>query len=181
MEIGRKFNQLNFEEYIFYIDNYKKYTDFNTLGLYRSILENDFLNLQEKIKLREYSHKTFQKTFDFLQLKDPRVFVEVSTLGLELTKGDIDNIWKDIRTNQQAILKSKGIKHRNFGEYSKHNCGDDQCTWNGLMVRQNSWLAENSMHFKSDNNKYQKKQKSLKRKSDRKRGKQIIRQEFDNE
>jgi len=32
MEIGQKFNQLTLDEYFFYIDNYKKYKDFNTLG-----------------------------------------------------------------------------------------------------------------------------------------------------
>ncbi|WP_338791960.1 hypothetical protein [Bernardetia sp. MNP-M8] len=40
------------EEYVFYIDNYKKYTDFNSLGLYRSIVENENLNLEQKIELR---------------------------------------------------------------------------------------------------------------------------------
>ncbi len=37
MEIGQKFNTLNLKEYEFFIDNYKDYKDFNTLGLYRSM------------------------------------------------------------------------------------------------------------------------------------------------
>ena len=181
MIIGQKFNQLTLEEYFFYIDNYMKYKDFNTLGLYRSIAENEKLGLQEKIEVREYAHKTFKKTFDFLQLKDPRVFVEVSTLGLELTKGDEEKIWYDVRKNQQKILANKRIKHRNFGIYSKHNCGYDDCVWNGLMIRQGSWLAEGNMHFDSDKNKYQQKLKSDRRKSERKKASQIINKEIESE
>ena len=100
MEIGRKFNTLSLKDYFFYVDNHKKYKDFNTLGLYRSIVENDNLSLAEKLEVREYAHKTFIKTFDFLQLKDPKTFVEVTYLGQELTKGDEERIWNDIRTNQ---------------------------------------------------------------------------------
>jgi hypothetical protein len=181
METGQKFNQLTLEEYYFFIDNYKKYEDFNTLGLYRSIIENDKLSIDEKIEVREYAHKTFKKTFDFLQLKDPKVFVEVSTLGQELTKGDDEKNWNDIRKNQQKILADKKIKHRNFGNYSKHNCGYDNCIWNGLMIRQGSWLSETNMHFKGDKNKYQQKLKSDRRKSDRKKEKQIINGELDSE
>jgi hypothetical protein len=150
MEIGQKFNTLNLKEYLFFIENYKKYKDFNTLGLYRSIVENDKLTLEEKITVREYAHKTFRKTFDFLQLKDPKTFVDVTYLGQELTKGDEEKIWDDIRTNQQKILADKRIKHRNFGDYSKHNCGYEDCVWNGVMIRQGSWLMESNMHFDSD-------------------------------
>jgi len=175
MEIGQKFNTLTLNEYYFFIDNYKKYTDFNTLGLYRSIVENDKLTLDDKIAVREYAHKTFKKTFDFLQLKDPKTFVEVEHLGQEITKGDENKIWDDIRRNQQKILEDKKIKHRNFGEYSKHICGDENCLWNGIMVRQGSWLSEGTMHFIGDKNKYQQKVKSERRKSERKNKKQIIR------
>lgn len=181
MEIGQKFNTLTLKEYLFYIDNYKKYTDFNSLGLYRSIVENEKLSLNDKLAVREYAHKVFRKTFDFLQLKDPKTFVEVEHLGQELTKGDEQNIWDDIRRSQQRILEDKQIKHRNFGNYSKHNCGYDTCVWNGIMVRQGSWLAESNMHFDSDNNKYLQKLKSEGRKADRKNAKQIIDKEFDND
>ncbi len=180
MQIGQKFNQLTLEEYFFYIDNYKKYKDFNTLGLYRSIVENEKLSLDEKIKVREYSHQTFKKTFNFLQLKDPKVFVEISNLGQKLTKGDEEKIWNDIHKNQQKILADKRIKHRNFGDYSKHNCGFDNCVLNGLMIRQGSWLSESNMHFLGDKNKYQQKLKSDARKSDRRKEKQILNRELAN-
>ena len=181
MEIGQKFNTLTLKEYFFYIDNYKKYTDFNTLGLYRSIVENEKLTLYDKLVIREYAHKTFKKTFDFLQLKDPKTFVDVTYLGQELTKGDEEGIWYDLRINQQKILADKKIKHRNFGEYSKHNCGYETCVWNGIMIRQGSWLTENNMHFDSDKNKYQQKIKPKKRKADRKNESKIIGREFETE
>lgn len=180
MEIGRKFNKLNSKEYLFYIDNYKKYTDFNTLGLYRSIVENEKLNLEEKIEVREYAHKTFRKAFDFLQLKDPKIFLEVSTLGQELTEADERQLWKNIRENQQKILADKKLNHRNFGTYSKHNCGYESCIWNGLMLKQGSWLMESTMHFRTDKNKYAAQDKSDRQKSERKKEKQLIKQELDN-
>lgn len=181
MEIGQKFNTLTLKEYFFYIDNYKKYKDFNTLGLYRSIVENEKLTLADKISVRDYAHKTFKKTFDFLQLKDPKTFVEVEYLGQELTKGDEQNIWDNVRRNQQQILDDKRIKHRNFGEYSKHNCGYDTCVWNGIMIRQGSWLMESNMHFDSDKNQYAAKDKSEKRKADRKNEKRLIKKELESE
>ncbi len=181
MEIGKKFNTLTVKEYQFYIDNYKKYTDFNTLGLYRSIVENEKLTTEDKIVVREYAHKTFKKTFDFLQLKDPKTFVEVTYLGQEITKGDEGRIWNDIRTNQQKILADKKIKHRNFGEYSKHNCGYETCVWNGIMIRQGSWLAQGNMHFDNDKSQYQQKEKSERRKSERKKEKQMINNELEND
>jgi hypothetical protein len=181
MEIGQKFNTLTLKEYYFFIDNYKKYTDFNTLGLYRSIVENEKLTLADKIAVREYAHKTFKKTFDFFQLKDPKTFVEVEYLGQELTKGDEQNIWDNVRRNQQQILEDKRIKHRNFGEYSKHNCGYDTCVWNGIMIRQGSWLMESNMHFDSDKNQYVAKDKSEKRKADRKNEKRLIKKELESE
>lgn len=166
MKIGQKYNTLKVKEYFFYIDNHKKYTDFNTLGLYRSIIENKKLSLDEKLTVREYAHKTFRETFDFLQLKDPKTYVEVEYLGQKLTKGDEKKIWDDVRRNQQSILAGKRIRHRNFGEYSKHNCGYDTCIWNGIMIRQGSWLTESNMHFDSDKNKYAVKDKSDRRKAE---------------
>jgi hypothetical protein len=181
MKIGQKFNKLTSKEYFFYIDNYKKYTDFNTLGLYRSIIENEKLGLEDKIAVREYAHKIFKKSFDFLQLKDPGVYMEVSTLGQELTKADEKQLWDEIRQSQQKILADKKIKHRNFGTYSKHNCPYDTCFWNGVMIRQGSRLAESNMHFASDKNRYPAKEKSDRRKADRKNMRQIIKKEFDND
>lgn len=69
MKIGKKFNQLSISEYKHYIDNYKKYMDFNTLGLYRSIGENKKLNIKDKIEIRDYANEIFGKTFNLTQNK----------------------------------------------------------------------------------------------------------------
>jgi len=175
MKIGKKFNELEFSEYLSIIENNKKYSDFNTLGLYRSLLENEKLEISQKLKIRDFANSYFQKTFDFLQIKDPLTYLKVKTIGEDLTKGDEENLWNNIKENQQKILKDKRIKHRNFGDYSKHNCGYDDCIWNGLMIRQNSWLVESNMHFKDDKIKYQQKIKSERRKSERKNEYKIIR------
>jgi hypothetical protein len=181
MIIGQKFNQLILKEYFFYIDNHKDYLDFNTLGLYRSIIENEKLTLEDKIAVRDYAHKTFKKAFDFFQLKDPKTFIAVAHLGQELTKGDEKGIWDVIRHNQQKILTDKKIRHRNFGDYSKHLCGNKNCLWSGIMVKQGSRLSETSVHFLGDRNKYQEKLKSNERKSNRKREAHIIKLELKNE
>ncbi|MDN5215872.1 hypothetical protein QQ020_27595 [Fulvivirgaceae bacterium BMA12] len=40
-------------EYFYYIDDHKKHTEFNTLGLYRSIIENERLEIKEQIEVLE--------------------------------------------------------------------------------------------------------------------------------
>lgn len=59
MKIGKPFNQLTLEQYIHYIDNHRKYKDFNTLGLYRSLTEHKGLTIEEKLIIREQAHNVF--------------------------------------------------------------------------------------------------------------------------
>ncbi len=150
MKIGVKLNQLTYAEYIGVLDRYQKYTDFNTLGLYRSILENDKLDLQQKIAVRELAHQKFLKTFEFLQLKDPYTYIQVSALGETLTRVDERQLWEKVKIQQQKILKDKRIKHRNFGTYSKHDCRYEDCPYNGIMIHQGSRLSEGTIMFDSD-------------------------------
>jgi len=88
--------------------------------------------------------------FDFLQLKDPFTYFKLKTIGLKLTNADKKQIWVDIRNNQERILKNKKIKHRNFGVYSKHNCGIESCPYNGVMVKSDSFMKEHHIKFDSD-------------------------------
>lgn len=178
MEIGKLFNTLTFDEYLFYIENHKDYFDFNTLGLYRSLLENEKLNLEQKVAVRDYANQFFQKTFDFLQVKDPWTYAKVISLEFEMTNGDKENLWRIIGDNQRKILSDKKIRHQNFGVYSKHNCGYETCPFDGLMIKQGSEFAEYEMCL-GYQNKYIKKVKSEKRKSDRKSQKKIVDQEID--
>lgn len=175
MKLGKPFNEFTKPEYLAGIKNHKQYSDFNTLGLYRSLSENENLTLEEKIEIREVAHTHFQKTFDFLQLKDPVTFMEVATLGQELTRGDQLNLWRILRENQEKILKDKKINHRSFGTYSKHLCGYDDCPYNGVMLRQGSHLYDSCMYFKTDENKPAKKAKSERLKKEQKNFKQNFR------
>ena len=179
MKIGKKFNQLHKSEYFNFIDNYKKYTDFNTLGMYRSICENEKLSINDRIELRDYAHTIFGKTFEFYQLKDPKTYFDLITLGKELTQADEKKIWDDIRINQEKILSKKKIKHRNFGEYSKHNCGYEDCPYNGIMIKQGSGLSESHMWFETDKKEGSTKEKAKKIKKQRKNSHKIIRDELD--
>lgn len=178
MKINKKFNQFSKTEYFHFIKNHKKYTDFNTLGLFRSIIENTKLNIADKIEIRDFANTFFEKTFTFLQLKDSITYFNLITLGEELTKADERHVFEKIIKNQEKILKQKRIKHRNFGDYSKHDCGYEHCHLNGLMIKQGSWFAENSMFFDSDKCKYSLKSKSKRFKKDRKNLKNIIQDEL---
>ena len=179
MKIGKLFNALKKSEYYHYIDNYKKYTDFNTLGLYRSICENEKLNLEDKIEIRDYANSVFEKTFKFYQLKDPLTYFNLITLGEEMTVADERKVWDGIIMNQEKILLNKKIKHRNFGDYSKHNCGYNDCPYDGLMIKQGSKFTESFMHFDSDKNSYEAKKKSERIKKQRNNISRIIRDELD--
>ena len=119
MKIGIKLNQLTYQRYLYILDRYQKYTDFNPLALYRSIVENNKLDLSQKIAIRKLAHQHFLKFFEFLQVKDPGTYIAVSTLGETLTAGDECRLWENIRNNGEKILKAKRIKHRNFGVDSK--------------------------------------------------------------
>lgn len=181
MKIDRQFNTLTFKEYFHYIENHKKYTDFNVLGLYRSLDENTKLDTAQKIEVRDYAHTFFKKQFDFLQIKDPVTYIDVVTLGQELTKADSHQLWNDIRSYQEKALKEKRIKHRNFGTYSKHICGYDDCPYNGLMLQQGSYLAmigNYGMPRINEKNRYSAKIKSGSVKKERKNSVQIIQREM---
>jgi hypothetical protein len=160
MKIGVKLNQLTYLEYLQVIEYHQKYTDFNTLGLYRSSIENDKLGLDQKIAIRDLAHTKFLKTFEFLQLKDPYTYIQVSTIGETLTKADERQLWQDVQIDREQILKDKKIKHRNFGSYAKHDCRYDDCPYNGVMIRQGGFLSESTIRFDSDNHRWARELKS---------------------
>jgi hypothetical protein len=178
MKIGRPFNTLTFSEYQAFIPMHESFSDWNSLGLYRSILENEKLTLEEKLQIRDLAHSFFQKQYDFLQLKDPKTYLEVLSLGQELTKADWLQMWEDVKKNQQQILENKRIKHRNFGDYSKHNCGVETCMYAGLMVKKGGFLCEQQIRFESDKNAREAQLKSERLKKDRKNRKSIIDEEL---
>jgi hypothetical protein len=176
MKVNKQFNTLSYGGYRYLLKNYQKYTDFNTLGLFRSIIETTKLSMEQKLELRRAAIALFPKPFDFLQLKDPVTYIGLMTLGEELTKADEAQLWETTRRNQQLILSSKKLRHRNFGTYSKHQCPYSDCPYNGLMLRQDSKFCNRNMHFRSDKSRYSASDKSYMRKQNRKSERQIIAQ-----
>ena len=80
MKLAKKFNQLSFTEYINVIDRSTDYADFNVLGLFRSISENDRLNPAHQLEIKEITISKFAKIFKFLQLKDLETYFILQTL-----------------------------------------------------------------------------------------------------
>jgi hypothetical protein len=180
MKVGKQFNTLNYGEYLHLIEHHQRFSDFNTLGLFRSLVENTKLSLNQKLELRKVAVAAFSKTFDFLQLKDPVTYFEVRFLGESLTIADKHQAWENIRHNQQEILRSKKLNHRNFGTHARHCCGIDTCPIKGVMLRQTD-RSSNSMRFHTDNSNYAAREKAEMRKKDRKMKKRLVFQFLSNE
>ena len=175
MKIDQKFNTLSVSQYLHYIKNYKKYIDFNTLGLYRSLMENEALNLKDKIKIRDYAHEFFFKAFEFLQIKDPYTYFEVESLGEELTASYIFKTRNKIKEYQEKTLKEKRIKHKNFGITSKHECGRKYCPYDGLMLKANARIGKGCIWYDHDNDiSYKESKQAKKTKQSRKNSRNII-------
>lgn len=181
MKINRQLNTLSYGEYLRLLKNYSRFTDFNSLGLFRSILENERLTIEQKMEVRNMASSTFPRFFTFLQIKDPWTFERLKLLGQDFTVADERRLWEVIQLNQQKILADKRIRHRNFGTYSKHNCGYATCHFNGFMINQGSILAEGEMHFHTDKSHYPLREKSQLRKRDRKAQGKIIAQRLSEE
>ncbi|AHJ98035.1 hypothetical protein [Hymenobacter swuensis] len=180
MKIDQRLNTLTYQEYNNLLSQRQKYTDLNTLGLFRSILENEKLDLLQKIAIRDQAMAAFHKTFGFLQLKDPVTYFELTTLGQQLTVADEAQRWADIRANQRKILSDKKLRHRNFGTYSKHICWDDTCPLNGVMLQQDrNKRAVRPMSFCFDKNQHTVRLKAIARKQDRKFFRQSTLSQFD--
>jgi hypothetical protein len=170
MKLGRQINTFTYNEYIYLLENYKKFTDFNHLGLFRSILENAKLSLTQQLEVRDSAIRKLPKFFEFLQVKDPSTFLRLKKLR------------KVLEINQQKILANKRIKHRNFGIYSKHGCGYSTCHFNGVMTRQGSVIAEYNMVFLSETrHNYNVMSKALLNKRNRRMKYQIIQNDLDSE
>lgn len=178
MQIGKKFNTLSISQYHHYIANYKKYTDFNRLGLYRSILENEKLSTEERIALRDHANETFGKYYHFLQVKDPGTYFGLCTIGLKMTSADEEQVWRNIKEAQEQILRSKRIKHRNFGVHSKHLCYYDDCPKHNVMTQYHSDSYVPEIHLSTDKSSFFKSEKAKERVKNRKNQYRIVAEEY---
>lgn len=146
----RLYNTYSKEKYLELFNGCKKNKEFNTLWFYRSILENENLSTEEKIEIRDLFNSLFYKRYEFLQVKDPETYMSLELLWKNYTVADKEKIWDEIKINQQKILKEKKIKHRNFGNYSRHNCWYKDCPFHWIMIKQEWGFEECTMHFDTD-------------------------------
>jgi hypothetical protein len=168
MKIGRPINQLSAGALRRLIPLYRKYTDFNRLGLFRGIIESQKLELKEKLELRDLGKATFTKYYDFLVVKDPHTWAKLENLGVTRTRQDEVDDWRKIQKKQQEILSRKRFGHRNFGVNSRHDCGYEHCKLNNAMTRAkgpNRYGSE--IWFKQDTNKQSKKEQNLVRQKEK--------------
>ena len=164
MKIGHPINQLTAAAIRSLVPRYRRYTDFNRLGLFRGILESQKLNLKEKLELRDLGKATFSKYYDFLVVKDPHTWGKLENLGVTRTRQEEVDDWRKIQEKQQEILSRKRFGHRNFGVNSRHDCGHDDCRFNNYMTRpKHPYSYGSEIWFKQDANKYNKKEQRLAR------------------
>lgn len=165
-KIEKRYNTFNYDEYIFYLNKYKEYKNFNIYGIFNSFLENKILTDPEKLKLiKKYSEK-FYKSFEFLKVKNEHLYLKLFSIieNKDYTangkNGLYDNAVKNIERDVEKILNNKKIKYRNFGENSK---AMDNRTGYKFMTRE------------KENKEYKKNiKKSLHIKKERKQLKNII-------
>lgn len=152
MKIGQPINELSPERIREIIKGYKEYTDFNRLGLFRGLLESERITAEERAELQELAIAAFNRYFDFLVIKDSETWWKTLNPGWEAaSRNDRYVKWRKIEAKQEAIIKRKGFGHRNFGNYSKHNCCYKDCPLNGIMVKKNDIRRDGCLiWFKSD-------------------------------
>lgn len=77
-----QYNTLAMSTLLELLESYKKDKNFNNPGFFRSILENDQLNLGDKIFLNNRAIEIMPKSYEFLQVKDPGLYLNLETLGM---------------------------------------------------------------------------------------------------
>ena len=152
MNINQPFNELSATRIREIIQNYKQYKDFNRLGLFRGLIESECLSPEERTSLQKLARKTFDRYFDFLVIKDPDTWwTTLHPNWVENSFSDRLDRWRKIEHHQRVIIERKGLGHRNFGTYSKHDCGYEDCPLNGVMIKKNDPRRNNCrIHFSSD-------------------------------
>ena len=102
-------------EYRHYIAHHQKYADFNPLGLYRSILENDKLDEAALLEILAFANQYFQRFYNFLFVKDPVTYSRLATLGQGLSETQqwqhLSHVWD----RREKWCAEKGIRHQRIG------------------------------------------------------------------
>ncbi len=115
MKINKKFKQMSMAEYRHYIAHHQKYADFNPLGLYRSILENDKLDEAAQLEILAFANQYFQRFYDFLFVKDPVTYSRLATLGQGLSETEQRQHLSRVWDRREKWCAEKGIRHQRIG------------------------------------------------------------------
>ena len=102
-------------EYHHYIAHHQKYADFNPLGLYRSILENDKLDEAARLEILAFANQYFQRFYDFLFVKDPVTYSRLATLGQGLSETQQRQHLSRVWDRREQWCAEKGILHQRIG------------------------------------------------------------------
>ncbi|QMT39616.1 hypothetical protein [Neisseria shayeganii] len=119
MKIDKPFRSMSLAEYRHYIARHARYTDFNPLGLYRSILENPALDTAGQQEVLALANRYFQKFYDFLVVKDLPTYARLSRLGqAPLSEAQERQYLEQLRRVAEKRLAGKDIRHWRVGVYS---------------------------------------------------------------
>ena len=120
MKLNRPFNTLTLAQYRQIIPQHARYTDFNPLALYRSILENNKLSAADQQAVLALAKQYFPKFYDFLVVKDFNTYVALSRLGLPpLSPAQQWDYNAQLRIQARKILARKRIRNWRVGTQSK--------------------------------------------------------------
>ena len=111
MKVNKKFKQMSMAEYRHYIAHHQKYADFNPLGLYRSILENDKLDEAAQLEILAFANQYFQRFYDFLFIKDPVAYSRLATLGQDLSETQQRQHLSRVWDRREQWCAEKAIRH----------------------------------------------------------------------
>ncbi|MGF6148844.1 Uncharacterised protein [Kingella potus] len=119
MKLNARFNTFTLPRYREAIANHQRYTDFNPLALYRSIVENDRLGDAEKLEVLALANQAFPRFYRHLLLKDLHTYAALSRLGLEpLCDVQMRQYTAGLRREQDKEFAKRKIRNRRIGVYT---------------------------------------------------------------
>lgn len=139
MKLNARFNTFTLPRYREAIANHKRYTDFNPLALFRSILENGKLGEAEQLEVLALAKAAFPRFYRHLLLKDLRTYAALSRLGQEpLGDAQMRQYINKLRCEQEKEFAKRKIRNARVGAYTVSEwitCGEDGGRGNGQRMK----------------------------------------------
>ena len=119
MKLNARFNTFTLPRYREAIANHKRYTDFNPLALFRSILENGKLGEAEQLEVLALAKAAFPRFYRHLLLKDLCTYAAISRLGQEpLGEAKMWQYINNLRCEQEKEFAKRKIRNSRVGAYT---------------------------------------------------------------